>query len=75
MEEEEEECLHFLSKMEVEEMEDIKSGYRILFHFDENPFFGNKVLTKEFCLGGASGPVSKSTTSKFLINIELFNYG
>lgn len=47
--------------MEVDEFEDIKSGYRINFHFDENPFFGNKVLTKEFCLGGASGPLSKST--------------
>lgn len=61
LEEEEEECLHFLGKMEVEEFEDIKSGYRINFHFDENPFFENKLLTKEFCLGGASGPVSKST--------------
>lgn len=61
LEEEEEECLHFLSKLEVEEFEDIKSGYRINFHFDENPFFENKVLTKEFCLGGAAGPVSNST--------------
>lgn len=48
--------------MEVDEFEDIKSGYRINFHFDENPFFENKLLSKEFCLGGASGPVSKSTT-------------
>lgn len=62
LEEEEEECLHFLSKMEVDEFEDIKSGYRINFHFDENPYFENKLLAKEFCLGGASGPVSKSTS-------------
>lgn len=62
LEEEEEECLHALSKVEVEEFEDIKSGYRINFHFDENTFFENKLLSKEFCLGGASGPVSKSTT-------------
>ena len=48
LEEEEEECLHFLSKLEVEEFEDIKSGYRIHFHFDENPYFENKTLTKEF---------------------------
>lgn len=61
MEEEEEECLHFLSKLEVEEFEDIKSGYRLNFHFDENPFFDNKVLSKEFRLGGTSGPVSNST--------------
>lgn len=51
--------------MEVEEFEDIKSGYRINFYFDENPFFENDVLTKEFCLGGPSGPVSKSTTIKW----------
>ncbi|GLH15782.1 Protein SET [Gryllus bimaculatus] len=28
LEEEEEDCLHYLSKLEVEEFEDIKSGYR-----------------------------------------------
>ena len=61
MEEEEEECLHALTKLEVEEFEDIKSGYRIKFHFEENPYFDNKSLTKEFCLGGPSGPVSNST--------------
>lgn len=65
MEEDEEECLHALSKLEVEEFEDIKSGYRINFYFDENPFFENDVLTKEFCLGGPAGPVSKSTTIKW----------
>lgn len=47
----EEECLHSLSKLEVEEFEDIKSGYRIHFYFEENPYFENKVLTKEFNLG------------------------
>jgi len=62
LEEEEEECLHFLSKLEVEEFEDIKSGYRIHFHFDENPYFENETLTKEFCLGAASGPSSNSTS-------------
>lgn len=61
LEEEEEECLHFLSKLEVEEFDDIKSGYRLKFHFDENPFFDNDLLVKEFCLGGAAGPVSSST--------------
>lgn len=40
-----------MSKLEVEEFEDIKSGYRIHFHFDENSYFENKTLTKEFCLG------------------------
>lgn len=51
LDEDEEECLHYLSKLEVEEFEDIKSGYRIKFTFDENPYFENDVLVKEFHLG------------------------
>lgn len=51
LEEDEEEALHFLEKIEVEEFEDIRSGYRIHFHFEENPFLENKILTKEFHLG------------------------
>lgn len=51
--EEEEECLHYLNKVEVEEFEDIKSGYRIKFHFQTNPYFDNPVLCKEFNLSAA----------------------
>lgn len=66
LEEEEEECLQFMQKLEVEEFEDIKSGYRIHFHFEENPYFENKVLTKEFNLGSnGETPVSMSTTIKW----------
>ncbi|KAG6933960.1 SET nuclear proto-oncogene [Chelydra serpentina] len=45
--EEDEEALHYLTRVEVTEFEDIKSGYRIDFYFDENPYFENKVLSKE----------------------------
>lgn len=45
----------------MEEFEDIKSGYRINFHFRPNPFFENAIITKEFSLGGTAGPWSKST--------------
>ena len=48
--EEDEEALHYLTRVEVTEFEDIKSGYRIDFYFDENPYFENKVLYKEFHL-------------------------
>ena len=46
IEEEEEDCLQYLNKLEVEEFEDIKSGYRIKLCFDDNPYFENDVLTK-----------------------------
>lgn len=66
LEEEEEECLQFIDKLEVEEFEDIKSGYRINFYFEENPYFENKVLTKEFNLGSSGEtPVSTSTSIKW----------
>jgi len=70
LDEEEEECLHYLTKVEVEEFDDIKSGYRLKFHFDENPFFANDVLTKEFHLGTAE-PASTSTGIKWKDNMNL----
>ena len=39
-----------LLQVEVEEFEDIKSGYRIKLHFGDNAFFTNDVLVKEFHL-------------------------
>lgn len=57
---EEEDCLHHLTKIEVEEFDDILSGYYIKFYFDENPYFDNAVLTKEYHLGNDT-PTSKST--------------
>ena len=46
--------------IQVEEFDDIKSGYRIKLTFDENPFLSNKELVKEFFLGSAE-PTSTST--------------
>ena len=48
IEEDEEDCLQYLSTLEVEEFDDIKSGYKINLHFDTNPYFEDKLLTKEF---------------------------
>ncbi len=61
IEEDEEDALQFLSRLEVEEFEDIKSGYRIKLHFDENPYFDNECLSKEFLLGSSGDPASTST--------------
>ncbi|KAG5864822.1 hypothetical protein JTB14_034049 [Gonioctena quinquepunctata] len=44
-------CLSHLTKLEVEDYEDVKSGYYIKFHFEENPFLENTVITKEYHLG------------------------
>jgi len=69
IDEEEEDCLHFLSKMEVEEFEDIKSGYRIKLFFQSNPFFENELLVKEFHLGGE--PKSNSTEIQWKTGMDL----
>ncbi|XP_074654215.1 protein SET-like [Tubulanus polymorphus] len=63
--EEDEEALQHLTKVEVQEFEDIKSGYRINFQFDKNPFFDNDVISKEFHLNDTGEPSSKSTTIKW----------
>ncbi|CAC5393649.1 SET [Mytilus coruscus] len=61
LEDVEEDCLHYLSKLEVEEFEDIKSGYKISFIFASNPYFSNTVLVKEFHLATTGDPASKSS--------------
>lgn len=63
--EEDEEALQYLKRVEVAEFEDIKSGYRIDFYFDENPYFENKILSKEFHLNDTGDPVSKSSEIKW----------
>jgi len=71
IDEDEEDCLHFLSKLEVEEFEDIKSGYRLKLYFDENPFFENDVLVKEFHLGTVGDPKSTSSEIRWKENMDL----
>lgn len=72
LDEEEEECLHYLNMVEVEEFEDIKSGYRIKFHFSSsNPYFSNEVLCKEFHLATTGDPASKSTPINWQDGMDL----
>merc|ERR1711962_418199 len=71
IEEEEEDCLQYLNKLEVEEYDDIKSGYRIRLYFDANPYFMNEVLTKEFHLGANGDPASQSTTINWKDGFDL----
>lgn len=38
----------YLKELNVEDHDDVKSGFKISLTFDPNPFFKNKVLSKEF---------------------------
>lgn len=39
-----------MTKLQVEDFDDVKTGYSISFHFKENPYFENEMITKEFHL-------------------------
>lgn len=71
LDEEDEEALHYLSSVEVEEFEDIKSGYRIKFHFSENPYFDNELICKEFMLSDNGEQTCKSTEIIWKENMDL----
>uniref|UniRef100_A0A8D0YNH5 Uncharacterized protein n=1 Tax=Sus scrofa TaxID=9823 RepID=A0A8D0YNH5_PIG len=43
-----EEALHYLTRVEVTAFENIKSGYRIDFYFDESPYFKINFSQKNF---------------------------
>jgi template-activating factor I len=69
--EEDEEVLQYLTRVEVQEFEDIKSGYKINFHFEENEYFENDVVSKEFHLNETGEPSSKSTPIKWKAGKDL----
>jgi len=69
--EEDEEALQSLTKVEVQEFDDIKSGYKINFHFEDNPYFDNKCISKEFHLNDTGEPSSKSTTIEWKAGKDL----
>jgi len=71
IEEDEEDALQHLSKLEVEEFEDIKSGFKIRFFFDTNPYFENDVLSKEYQLDNKGDPTSTSSQIKWKEGFDL----
>lgn len=44
---EDEDCLHYMVNLDVEELEDIKSGYNLKFYFAENPYIKNDLIVRE----------------------------
>jgi len=67
--EKDDEALAYMTGLEVEEFEDIKSGYKVTFRFNENPFFTNDSLVKEFHISDemadSDAPASKHTEIKW----------
>jgi template-activating factor I len=72
IDDEEDDCLQYLSKIHVEEAEDVKSGFKIEFHFAQNPYFENEVLVKEYPMGDSDGGGdSESDTLKLTQSTEI----
>lgn len=62
---EDEDCLHYLINLDVEEFEDIKSGYRFKLHFVENPYIENEVIVKQFQFANSEDESAASTQINF----------
>lgn len=53
-----------MSKLNVEDFEDVKTGYTIAFHFKENPYFENNLLQKEFYLAAEGSQSTEDFNQK-----------
>lgn len=62
---EDEDCLHYMINLDVEECEDIKSGYMFKLHFVENPYITNDVIVKEFQIVSSEEVVSATTPIEY----------
>lgn len=71
LDEEDEEALHYLTSVEVEEFEDIKSGYSIKFVFSENPYFENDKVEKKFMLSDSGEQTCKSSSITWKKDMDL----
>jgi len=48
LDEEDQNAFKFLKELNVEDFDDVKSGFKISLTFDNNPYFKNKTLSKTF---------------------------
>jgi len=70
-EDDEELFQNYLTKCEVQDFEDGKTGYTISFHFKTNPFFENDVISKSFQISDTGEPSSTSTAIKWKEGMDL----
>jgi len=66
-----EEVLQHLTKLEVQEFDDIKSGYKIIFTFAENEFFTNQTISKSFHVSETGEPNSKGDSIEWKAGKDL----
>ncbi|XP_070963710.1 protein SET-like [Oncorhynchus clarkii lewisi] len=60
IDETDEDALSYMTNLEIESFKNNKLGYRIGFHFRQNPYFQNVIIVKELHLGMGGTPVSFS---------------
>lgn len=70
LQDQEEEALHYMTKLTVEDFDDVKTGYSISFHFKENPYFTNEILTKEFHLAAENQSTTDFTQTSTSTTIK-----
>nr|CDS19354.1 phosphatase 2a inhibitor i2pp2a [Echinococcus granulosus] len=69
--EEDQKVLAYLRAVEVQEFDDITSGYKINFYFDENDWFKNDCITKEYHVSEKGEPTATSTKIEWKPGMDL----
>ncbi len=73
-EDDEELFQNYLVKCEVKDFEDGKTGYVISFHFKENPYFENDVISKSYHISDMGEPSSTATEIKWKEDMVITHY-
>uniref|UniRef100_H2Z757 Uncharacterized protein n=1 Tax=Ciona savignyi TaxID=51511 RepID=H2Z757_CIOSA len=64
-------CLNHLTNLQIFDFEDSRSGYQIIFHFSQNPWFSNATITKEYHLPWHDSPSCDCTAIEWKPGMNL----
>ncbi|KAL8164352.1 UNVERIFIED_CONTAM: hypothetical protein K2H54_049630 [Gekko kuhli] len=70
-----EDTLSYMTNLQVEEFTHGKSGCKIKFYFNSNPYFQNEVIVKEFQCGSSGRLVSHSTPIRWWRGLDPLAHG